>query len=305
MKRAVSISLGSSQRDKTVDIQLLGETVRLERIGTDGDMEKAARLYGELDGKVDCFGVGGALLGFMIEDQWTTLHSVQSLLKYVHETPVVDGTGLKMTLEKQVTRVIRECLNGSVKEKKVLVAVALDRWGTARAFLDDGYECIFGDVMFSLGLGIPVRSEKKIRSLAGALLPALSRVPFQFLYPTGEKQNERSPKFQEYFEWATVVAGDCHYLWRHMPDHLPGRIVVTNTTTPADQEFFKNAGIKFLITTTPILDGRSFGTNLIEAAIVSAMGRKEAVDYSTPGNYFELMEEAIQQIPLRPQVKEL
>ena len=64
MKRAVSISIGSSSRDKKVEINLLGETVSLERIGTDGDMEKAAQLYGELDGKVDAFGVGGALLGW-------------------------------------------------------------------------------------------------------------------------------------------------------------------------------------------------------------------------------------------------
>jgi hypothetical protein len=288
-----------------MEIQLLGETIRLERIGTDGDMEKAARLYGELDGKVDCFGVGGALLGFMIEDQWTTLNSVQSLLKYVRKTPVVDGTGLKMTLEKQVTSVINENLDGLLKEKKALVAVALDRWGTTRAFLDDGYQCIFGDVMFSLGLGIPVRTEKTIRRLAKALLPLLSRVPFQFLYPTGEKQNHRDPKYIEFFEWATVVAGDCHYLWRHMPERLPGRVIVTNTTTPADQEFFRKAGIKHLITTTPVIDGRSFGTNMIEAAIVSALGRKEPVDYAEPGNYFDTMEKAIQEIPLRPQITEL
>ncbi len=305
MKRAVSISLGSSSRDKAVEIQLLGETIRLERIGTDGDMEKAAQLYGEMDGKVDCFGVGGALLGFMIEDQWTTLNSVQSLLKYVQKTPVVDGTGLKMTLEKQVTRVINENLDGLLKEKRALIAVALDRWGTTRAFLDDGYQCVFGDVMFSLGLGIPVRTEKTIRRLAKALLPLLSRVPFQLLYPTGEKQNHREPKYTEFFEWATVVAGDCHYLWRHMPERLPGRVIVTNTTTPADQEFFRKAGIKHLITTTPVIDGRSFGTNMIEAAIVSALGRKEPINYAEPGNYFAIMEEAIQKIPLRPQITEL
>ncbi|MBP9040158.1 MAG: hypothetical protein KBF64_00120 [Anaerolineaceae bacterium] len=305
MKRAVSISIGSSRRDKTVEIQLMGETVRMERIGTDGDMEKAARLYGELDGKVDCFGVGGALLGFMIEDQWTTLDSVQSLLKYVHQTPVVDGTGLKMTLEKQVTSVINNELNGYVKEKRALVAVALDRWGTARAFMDDGYDVVFGDVMFSLGLGIPVRSEKAIRNLANTLLPVMKHLPFSWLYPTGEKQEQRNPKYQKYFEWATVVAGDCHYLWRHMPEKLPGRVIVTNTTTPSDQEFLKNAGIKYLITTTPIIDGRSFGTNMIEAAIVSVLGRKEPVDYAHPGDYFNIIEEAIRQIPLRPQVKEL
>ena len=51
MKRAVSISLGSSKRNKAVEVELLGQVVSIERIGTDGDMEKAARMYQELDAK--------------------------------------------------------------------------------------------------------------------------------------------------------------------------------------------------------------------------------------------------------------
>jgi hypothetical protein len=304
MKRAVSISIGSSKRDKAVEIDILGERIRIERIGTDGDMEKAAALYNELDGKVDAFGVGGALLGIMLEKKWALMHSVQSLIKGVKKTPVVDGTGLKLTLENQVTRVINEDLGGYVKDKKVFIAMAIDRWGTTRAFLDDGYDCIFGDLMFSLGLAIPVRTEKGIQNLASALLPVMSRLPFKWVYPTGEKQEIREPKFEKYFNWATVIAGDCHYIWKYMPEKLPGRVIVTNTTTPSDQEFFKNAGVKYLITTTPVLDGRSFGTNMMEAAIVAALGRKEPVDYGNPGNYFEIMEKAVREIPLRPQVKE-
>ena len=33
MKSAISISIGSSKRDKTVEIELLGEKIRLERRG--------------------------------------------------------------------------------------------------------------------------------------------------------------------------------------------------------------------------------------------------------------------------------
>lgn len=305
MKRAVSISLGSSSRNKSVDINLLGETIRMERIGTDGDMQKATDLYTELDGKVDAFGVGGALLGIMVGNKWTPMYSVQSLIKNVRQTPVVDGTGLKMTLEKKVASVINNSLPGYVKEKKAFVAVALDRWGSAEAFMNDGYECVFGDLMFALGLGLPVRKRSTLINLANILLPVLNRLPFSLLYPTGEKQNQRQPRFSEFFEWATVVAGDCHYLWRHMPERLPDRVIVTNTTTPADQDFFRSAGIKYLITTTPIIDGRSFGTNMIEAAILAALGRKDPVDYAQPGNYFNLMEEMLEKIPLMPQVKEL
>ena len=305
MKRAVSISLGSSSRNKSVDINLLGETIRMERIGTDGDMQKATDLYTELDGKVDAFGVGGALLGIMVGNKWTPMYSVQPLIKNVRQTPVVDGTGLKMTLEKKVASVINNSLPGYVKEKKAFVAVALDRWGSAEAFMNDGYECVFGDLMFALGLGLPVRKRSTLINLANILLPVLNRLPFSLLYPTGEKQNQRQPRFSEFFEWATVVAGDCHYLWRHMPERLPDRVIVTNTTTPADQDFFRSAGIKYLITTTPIIDGRSFGTNMIEAAILAALGRKDPVDYARPGNYFNLMEEMLEKIPLMPQVKEL
>ncbi len=102
MKRAVSISIGSSKRDKKVEIDILGEKVSLERIGTDGDMEAAAQLYRELDGKVDAFGVGGADLGLLIDEHWYPLYSVASLVRFVKITPVVDGHGLKLTLERHI-----------------------------------------------------------------------------------------------------------------------------------------------------------------------------------------------------------
>ena len=99
MKRAVSISIGSSKRNKAVEVTLLGEKVSIERIGTDGDMEAAALKYKELDGTVDAFGVGGADLGVMADGKWYTLYSVSPMVRYVKKTPLVDGGGLKNTLE--------------------------------------------------------------------------------------------------------------------------------------------------------------------------------------------------------------
>ena len=102
MKRVVSISLGSSKRDKSVEVSLLGQPVCIERRGTDGDMEKAAQLYKELDGVVDAFGVGSADLGLMVGNRWFPLHSVSRMVRFVQKTPIVGGTGLKNTLERRV-----------------------------------------------------------------------------------------------------------------------------------------------------------------------------------------------------------
>jgi hypothetical protein len=92
------------------------------------------------------------------------------------------------------------------------------------------------------------------------------------LYPLGDKQDEIIPKFTKWYQWADVIAGDCHFIKRHMPDDLRGTVIVTNTTTPADMELFRQRGVEYVMTTTPVLNGRSFGTNMMEAALTAIAG---------------------------------
>ena len=298
MKRAVSISIGSSKRDKKVEITLFGEQVLIERIGTDGDMEKAARMYQELDGKVDAFGVGGANLGLMVADRWYTLYSVQSLVRFIKQTPVVDGTGLKNTLENRVGPFIEAKIGSYIKEKKVFMTLGADRWGMSKSFLDCGYDCIFGDLMFGLGLPFPLRGEQTLKTFAAILMPLAGRLPFKWVYPTGEEQEVRKPKWEKYYLWGSVIAGDCHYITHHMPDLLPGKVIATNTTTPSDVELFRTAGVKYLVTSTPVLDGRSFGTNMMEAALVAISGKKRELTR-------EELNQLLDQLGLEPQLQEL
>jgi hypothetical protein len=298
MKRAVSISLGSSKRNKAVEVTLLGEKVSLERIGTDGDMEKAARLYQALDGKVDAFGVGGADLGLMVDTKWYPLYSVARMVRFVKQTPVVDGAGLKNTLEKRAVPFMDLHIGPDLKPRRAMLTMGADRWGMSKSFLDGGYECVFGDLMFGLGLPIPVRSEAAVKRLAALVMPIAGRLPFEWLYPIGEKQEKNIPKFGEWYAWATVIAGDCHYVKRHMPARLDGKVICTNTTTPEDVEKFRAAGARYLVTTTPILDGRSFGTNMMEAALIAVSGQRRSLNYAE-------LDELIDRLGFAPTIQKL
>jgi hypothetical protein len=300
MKRAVSISLGSSRRNKAVEVTLLGEKVSIERIGTDGDMEAAARKYQELDGKVDAFGVGGADLGVLVDKKWYPLFSVNPMVRFVKETPLVDGTGLKSTLESKSASFLDAHIKDYINERgrKAFVMTGVDRWGLTQCFLDAGYECVFGDMMFSLGIPIPLHTAKQLKIMAALLMPVAGRLPFAWIYPTGEKQEERKPKHAKHFQWATVIAGDCHYIKRYMPEDMKGKVIVTNTTTPEDIELFRKVGVKYLITTTPVLDGRSFGTNMMESALVAISGKKRPL---TDLEYSDLLA----QLKFEPQIQEL
>jgi hypothetical protein len=298
MKRAVSISIGSSRRDKAVEIELLGEKVSIERIGTDGSMEKAAQLYRELDGKVDAFGVGGTDLGLTVDGRYYPLYSIQPMIRYVRQTPIVDGAGIRDTIEAQMAQFIDDRLNGYIKDKKVLVTAGVDRWDMAMSFVRAGYHCVFGDFMFALGIPIAIHSVRAVKILAALMLPIVGRLPFEWIYPTGEKQEKRIPKYKQYYRRATVLAGDCHYIKRHMPDHLEGKVVATNTTTPQDVELFRQVGIKYLITSTPVLEGRSFGTNMMEAALIAASGKGRKLTRQE-------IAELLGKLGLRPQLQEL
>ena len=296
MKRAVSISLGSSKRDKSVQVKLLGEQVQIDRIGTDGDMERAAQLFHELDGKVDAFGVGGTDLALQVANRIYPLHSVQRLVQDVTHTPIADGSGLKNTLERRLAAFIDETIELGGRPRRALITSGADRWGMTYGFLNGGYECVVGDLMFGLGLPIPLHSERSLRILARLLLPIVGRLPFEWLYPTGEKQEQSRPRWGRYYRWASVIAGDCHYISRSMPPELPDKIIVTNTTTESDLDRFRAAGASFLVTSTPVIDGRSFGTNMMEAALIAAAGKGHRLSQSE-------LEKRIEEIGLQPQLR--
>src|SRR3972149_5104734 len=156
MKRAVSVSLGSTKRDKVVEIDLLGERVRVERIGTNGDIARAAALFTELDGKVDAFGVGGIDLGVHTPWKVYPLYDAQRMVKNVQHTPMTDGGGLKMTLEARVMQTVEQAIGAEIQPKTALLTAAITRYGMTESFVSAGYACAVGDLMFALGLPIPV-----------------------------------------------------------------------------------------------------------------------------------------------------
>lgn len=128
-----------------------------------------------------------------------------------------------------------------------------------------------------------------MEKLARLILPVICRCPFKWFYPTGEKQNTNTPKYPRYFAEADVIAGDYLLIGKYMPEDMRGKIIFTNTTTEADVEELKRRGVSKLITTTPVFDGRSFGTNVMEAVLVTLLNRRP--DQLTAQDYLSKLKE--------------
>ena len=288
MKTVVSVSLGSSTRDHRVVVDWLGETFDISRTGFDGSIERATQRLRELDGHVDAIGLGGIDVYLYAGSKRYALRDGVRMLDAVKRTPVVDGSGLKNTLERETVRLLSERGIVDFRDLPVLMVSALDRFGMAQALVAAGARVTFGDFMFALDIDKPVTSLAEFEHEAERYLPDACKLPFQFFYPTGKKQERPpQPKFQQYYDAAKLIAGDFHFIRQHMPDSLAGKTVLTNTVTEANVRELRDRGVAMLVTSTPNLGGRSFGTNVMEAALIAKLGKRWAD--VTESDYLDLL----------------
>jgi hypothetical protein len=300
VKKVVSVSLGSSSRDHRAEVTFLGEGLDISRVGTDGKLDAAIAMVRELDGKADAIGLGGIDVYLYAGRHRYALRDGLRLLEAAKITPVVDGSGLKNTLEREAVRFMQDELAMDLRGRRVLMVSALDRFGMAQALVDAGADVLFGDFIFALDKDMPVRDLHEFERMAEKYLPDACKLPFQFFYPTGKKQERPpEPKYPQYYDQAEIIAGDFHFMRQFMPERLDGKIVLTNTVTQANVDELAARGVKLLITTTPDIAGRSFGTNVLEAAFVALLGKRwsevVAADY----------ERLLNELRLKPRVLQL
>jgi hypothetical protein len=298
-RHVVSISLGSSSGDHRVETVLLGHPFIIERIGTGGDYRLFCQKIRELDGKVDAIGMGGINLALVAGRRRYYIRDAVRAVAGMR-TPVVDGGGIKDSWERHlIQHILPEEVGLTLRGRRVLLVASVDRYGMAEALVEVGADLVFGDLMFGLGVPIGLRGLATIRVLAAILLPVLTRGPFTWLYPTGKKQDQVTPRFGRAYRWAEVIAGDSHLIQRFMPDDLAGKTIITNTITAAGVEAFRRRRAALLVTTTPEMDGRSFATNVLQAVVVALSGLRP--EQLGPADYLDWIRRA----GLRPRIERL
>jgi hypothetical protein len=180
--------------------------------------------------------------------------------------------------------------------QKAFIPVAADRIGLATALSEVTEEIIFGDLMVALGLPLPVNGLKNFKRVAKIMFPLVSYFPMSLLY-YGSDGAEQKPKYQKYWDECDLVAGDFLFMRKYMPKSIAGKTIITNTTTDQNLLLLKERGARRVITSTPRYDGRSFGTNMMEAALTAYAG------LGRPLSDAEL-NALIDELDIRPQVQD-
>ncbi len=303
MKKILSISMGSSSRDHSTVHEFLGEKCEISRKGYNADFDAALAAYKENDGKVDAFGIGGVEFYLGVADKRYYFREVKRIRAAIQKSKAGDGNGIKGLLVQRAVAALEKKLNEegrTLKGMKALKTTAVDRYVMAKALVDAGCDTTFGDFMFSLDLPIPIRTLRGVHMTAATLLPIITLFPFKWFYPLGSAQDKPpEPKWEKYYQEADILAGDFVSIRSHMPDDLTGKIILTNTTTAKNVEELRERGVHLLVTSTPRLEGRSFGTNVMEATLRALIDKPD--DQITEADFIDIIE----RIPLLPNIEVL
>lgn len=301
--KILSVSLGSPKRDHSASVTLLGHRFEIERRGTNGDFARALDIFRELDGEVGAFGVGGIEFYMPVANRRYYWRDARRIRAAIRKSKVGDGNGVREILAVRAVQSLERHLNASGRTLRGMTALKTTisaRYFLGKALVDAGCKVTFGDFMFGLQLPIPVRGLGLVRTLAPVLLPIVTQIPYHWLYALGDAQMAPPvQRWNRYYRDAQVIAGDYLQIRAHMPDDLRGKIIITNTTTARDVDDLKARGVHLLVTETPRLGSRTFGSNVLEALLLAMIDRPQ--EQITAADF----EQLIARVPLEPSIEEL
>lgn len=272
MLEVVSVSLGSPARDHEARLTVAGARFRVRRLGTGGDLARAAALLRELDGRVHALGLGGANRALLLDGRAYPLPAGEWLAAQARRTPVADGARWKAAVEPEaLRRLAREGF--PLTGRTVGLTSILDRPALAPALAELGCRVRVGDALYALGLPFWFPSPRSFAAVARLTLPVLRRLPLRRLYPLGDRQERVRGAPARLFSGIDVLAGDFHFLRHRLPPSLRGRAVIAGSLTAGDLALLRGRGATAVATFVPAVEGRAFGANVWEAMAAAACRR--------------------------------
>jgi predicted amino acid dehydrogenase len=243
-----------------------GERVVWELIPVVADIEGLRGRMTELLQEYDAVAIDGVSSSFRIGEHdykheaiWHALDLPAAGARFS------DGSGLRATLERYLTRLAAEQLEPELRGASVLIFSGLTRYGVADVLSNYSKRLVFGDLLYGFRLGIPIDGLKSFVQSAPNLVRAVGSTPASWYWPSARRTKRVMPRFQFFFRRAKVIVGDFAYFERYAPPRLDGKIIFTNLNSDGEIDYFRQAGVKALVSLTPVLDGVRVPLPVLEA----------------------------------------
>jgi len=281
MKKILSISLGDKLNDYSFETEFLGQKFQIQRMGTSGDLDEAARLLVENDGKVDIIGLGRFKFPPTVGPDHKKNgmdQQVTALSKSVN-TPLTTGYALRKVAYEWALRHIQFKFGGNYfNNTKMLFMSGVTQYSYAKVMSEYSDNLRFADPVLEHGIPKFLNSMKEMELYAKGIHDVLSFVPsktFSSALLPAKMWNEHI--MRKAIQKAHTILITHYDFDRYLKDctaaELRGKTIITSTVYDSRLEFLKNRGVDVVIDCTPMILERVVGIDVLEALIVTALGK--------------------------------
>ena len=277
MNRVLVIHL--SEGDAKDHVTFLGRDVEIHRVGCGGDAARARTLIIDTTGLVDAIGLEGMPAELHLGHHRRRHEMGAALAQAAKIIPVVDGSGIRPSLERWGVILADRAEPGIFSQKHVLMVPGLNHAALAQSLEGRCSELRYADPMifFALPTMPGIGSRQSFEQAAGPTLEQLKDAPFRRLLPLpGTPGTTRAPAP---FRWADILAGDIGTIRRYAPSTLKRKTVVVECATQEDIDDLRQRGVSILVTLMPSLaDYAGLGrwsAATVEAVLVALRTQRE------------------------------
>ncbi len=269
MKTVIGISLGAKQQDFEFRTRLLGQALRVRRLGTDGDLAKAGRLLREWDSRADAVGLGLAKGGRVGSGDARRAARLRAL---VTRAPVSNGARLSDVLLEWAVRHAQSTLGHYFDNTKVLFFNGLSHQKLASTMSEYTPNLHFADPVLQLGAPKLLTSLTALNLYASGMHYVADWLPRRGLNPALLEQWAQHV-LRRAVRHATVLVAPVHELDAFGLEELAGKTIVTHTVNEARLAAFRDKGVHLVIDGAPMVRGHAIDPSLLDAMILAATDR--------------------------------
>ncbi|HMM86872.1 dehydrogenase [Azohydromonas sp.] len=267
MKTVVGISLGSSKQDFDFTTRFLGQRLHVQRLGTNGSLERALKLVTQWDGNAAAIGVG------LVKDSdgfgARTDHHADKLAAAAERTPLTTGARLADIVQEWAVRHAQAELGHYFDNARVLFFSGLAGRKLAHAMSEYTENLRFADPLLQLGVPKLLGSLDALQLYASGAHLVADWVPPR-LTPAPLLAQWSQHVLRHAMRKATVVVAPVHELDAFGAQELAGKTVVTSTVSDKRLAALARKGVQMVIDGAPLVEGHVIAPDLLHAMIVAA-----------------------------------
>jgi predicted amino acid dehydrogenase len=272
MKHVIGISLGSRRQDFQLRTRLLGQTLQVQRLGSNGSSAQAAKLLRQWNGRADAIGLGLVTDSDQLGARRQRQPDAGVLSALVTSTPLSTGVRLADIFLEWAVRHAQATLGHYFDNANVLFFSGQSHYKLATAMAEYTPNLLFADPLLQLGVPKLLSSLDQLNLYATGAHYVSDWVPPKAM-PGPMLKQWTHYVLRKAMASATVVVAPVHELDAFGLEELAGKTIVTTTVNETRLAHFKAAGVNLVIDAAPLVGGHPMDPALLDAMILAATGK--------------------------------